>query len=206
MNRRTFISGAAAVGAAGAASSPQGDRLRLENEHFALAFDPETGAITSLQVKRNRAELIGEQRLAANFRICLPLPDYLCNYIEGTRQRPVSIRPEGNAVTIRFEQMASARGKFPLDLSCTIALDGDAIRFRANLRNRSPYPVSEFWFPRIGGWTGFGRRDALLASPAYRRSCRHDRPIFRRFPGTRGFGSEAAEMTEDYPGLTMPWW
>jgi hypothetical protein len=30
-------------------------------------------------VKWNKSELISEKRLAANFRLCLPLSDYLCN-------------------------------------------------------------------------------------------------------------------------------
>ena len=200
-SRRTFLLAAGAAATAAPGAGP-----RLENEHFSVALDPATGAITSLQVKRNRSELVGEKRLAANFRLCLPLPDYLCNYIEGAGQRPASIETRGNAVSVRFEQMTSSKGTYPVGLLYTITLDGDCIRFRAALSNRTPYPVSEFWFPRIGGWTGFGGRDALLATPRYT-SCRHDRPIFRRFPGRRGFGSEAAEVSEDYPGhATMPWW
>jgi hypothetical protein len=65
--------------------------------------------------------------------------------------------------------------------------------------------VSEFWFPRIGGWTEFGGRDALLAVPGYV-SCTHDISLFRRFPGARGLGAEAPEFSLDYPGMVMPWW
>ena len=66
-------------------------------------------------------------------------------------------------------------------------------------------PVSEFWFPRIGGWTEFGGRDALLAVPEYV-SCAHNVSLFKQFPRGRGLGAEAAEFSTDYPGMPMPWW
>lgn len=204
MNRRAFL-GASAAAAIGAAGALPGPGPQLENEHFSIVLDPATGAITSLRVKRNGSELIGEKRLAANFRICLPLPDYLCNYIEGAAQPAPDIETRGNTIRVRFDRMVSPKGSYPLELLYTITLEGDSIRFRSDLHNLTPYPVSEFWFPRIGGWTEFGGRGALLATPGYT-SCRHDQAIFRTFPGVRRFGAEAAEMSTDYPGQTMPWW
>ena len=203
VSRRDLLkSGALLVPAARAAPKSE---IKLENDAFCMGLDETSGAIRSLIVKRNRCELIGEKRLAANFRICLPWPDYQCNYIEGTAQRPADLVRSGDSVTVAFSGMRSEKGEVPLDLSYTIALDGDCVRFRARLANRSAYPVSEFWFPRIGGWTGFGGRDALLATPGYT-SCRHTNSLFKSFPGRRGLGAEAAEYTTNYPGMVMPWW
>lgn len=213
MRRREFIKTGvvAAFAIAPSISTPtflaEMRRLTLENEHFSLVMDELTGALSSVMVKKNRSELIGERRLIANFRICLPLPDYLCHYIDGMDQNPDHVEKKDNdSFTVHFHHMRSEKGSFPVELSYTIKLDGDQIRFSAKLTNRSNYPVSEFWFPRLGGWTNFGGRDSLMASPGYQTSCRHDVSLFRVFPGTRGLGSEAAEYNLDYPGMTMPWW
>src|SRR3974377_1295895 len=89
----------AETSSANAARANLGGRaLRLENEHFSLSLDGKTGALTSLVVKRNKSELIAEKRLAANFRICLPLPDYLCNYVDGMAQPPASVEQNTHGV------------------------------------------------------------------------------------------------------------
>jgi hypothetical protein len=206
MNRRDFMKiGAAAGGALSGAGPAAPPDWTIENEHFSLSLDPASGALSSLMVKRNQSDLIGEKRLLANFRICLPLPDYLCNYIEGSAHKPVTVNRAGPAFTVSFSGLRSEKGEYALDLSYTITLADDKVRFRARLTNKSDYPVSEFWFPRIGGWTGFGGREALLAVPEYV-SCAHDVSLFRRFPGGRGLGEDAAAFSRDYPGMVMPWW
>lgn len=180
--------------------------LTAENDHYALSVDEATGAIVGLVLKDLDCDLIGEKRLAANFRINVPLPDYLCNYIDGMAQQPLSVTAAEMTVSAVFSGMHSEQRQFPIDLRYTITLDGDSVRFRAQLTNRSEYPVAEFWFPRLGGWTDFGTgRDALLATPDYI-GCSHRRSLFRGFPGARGLGAEAAEFAMHYPGLVMPWW
>lgn len=179
----------------------------LENAHFKIAFDSRNGTITSFLVKKNNSDLVGEKKLAANFRIGLPLKDYLANYIEGAEQKAIAVLKEANTVTVKFSGMRSSKGEYALDLTCWIQLDGDAVLFRSKLTNHSGYPVSEFWFPRIGGWTQFGQdREAKMAVPGYNNDCRQSIALFKKFPSTRGFGAEAAEWSADYPGMTMPWW
>lgn len=88
--------------------------IRLENNNFLLAVDPASGAITSFVIKKIKCDLIGEKRLKANFRICLPLKDYLCNYIEGTEQKPVAIDGSGQTITVQFKGMSSPKENSPL--------------------------------------------------------------------------------------------
>jgi len=38
----------------------------------------------------------------ANFRICLPLPDYQCNYIEGATQKPVTVDKTDLSFNVHF--------------------------------------------------------------------------------------------------------
>ena len=61
--------------------------LVLQNDHYRLQIDAGTGAITSFLIKATNVDMIGEPRLAANFRISLPLPDYQANYIDGISRR-----------------------------------------------------------------------------------------------------------------------
>jgi len=202
LNRRRWLQMAAS---AGAAPLVHAANCEIANEHFALSVDKATGALTGLLVKRNGTELVSEKRLAANFRLCVPLPDYLCNYVDGERQRAKRVEASANAVEVEFTGLRAEKGDVPVDLAYTIRLDGDTVRFRARLTNRGTRPVSEFWFPRIGGWTGFGGSSAKLATPNYI-SCRHDIALFDHFPGERALGSDAAEFTADYPRMVMPWW
>ena len=146
------------------------DFLVLENDKFKVSVDKGSGAIWSLVIKEMDFDLISEKRLAANFRICLPLKDYQCNYIDGMKQTVVSVSKAGNVVTARFSGMSSEKGKYPIDLSYTITLIDDQVRFGAKLTNHFEQPISEFWFPRLGGWTQFGsHRDAALSVPGYTR-------------------------------------
>ena len=46
--------------------------LVLENDNLRLEIEKKSGAITSFYCKTNGSELIGEKRLAANFRISQP--------------------------------------------------------------------------------------------------------------------------------------
>jgi hypothetical protein len=187
-------------------SAAQDADLRVENDVFAVSVSKAHGTITSLVVKELGCDLIGEKRLAANFRINLPLPDYLCHYINGAAQQPASVEVRDAAIEVRFSGLTSEKGSFPLELAYTVALVDDTVRFKSRLTNHTEYPVAEFWFPQIGGWTDFGdERNALLAVPNYI-GCGHHASLFRGFPGGRGLGAEAAEFSTSYPGMVMPWW
>src|SRR5260221_9679336 len=149
-----------------------GSRLMhtIENSFFRLQVDAASGAVASLVVKSANCDLIGEPRLLANFRLCLPLAEYQCNYIDGMQQTPKSVSCSTDRLTVQFAGL----GKNPVDLQYTIALADDTIRFRAKLTNHAAEPISEFWFPRLGGWTQFGAgREAKVAVPGYVR-CGHD--------------------------------
>lgn len=186
-----------------AAQSP----VIAENENFRIIVSPQTGIITSFFIKKNNSELVSEKKLAANFRIGLPLKDYLANYIDGAEQKAVAVTKEGNSIKVMFSGMTSPKGTYAVDLVYWIKVEDDAVSFHAKITNNDEQPISEFWFPRIGGWTGFGQdHEAKLALPGYNNDCRQSIALFKKFPSTRGFGAEAAEWSTDYPGMSMPWW
>jgi len=184
-----------------------GSSLTIENEHFRVSVDEQTGAITSFYVKANGSELVEEKKLASNFRICLPLEDYQANYIDGMDQKPYEVTKAGNTINVKFSGMSSPQGEFPVDLSYSVSLVDDYVSFKSSLTNHHSEPISEFWFPRIGGWKQFGEhRDAKLATPNYNTNSSHNISLFKHYPGGRGLGAEAAEWSLDYPGMVMPWW
>ena len=181
--------------------------ITLENENFKISLDKNTGAISSFLVKKNQCDLISEKRLETNFRICLPLEEYACNYIDGMEQKPRSVTKNNNVITVIFSGMQSPKGTYPIDLLYTITLKTDYVSFRSKLTNNDSNPISEFWFPRIGGMKDFGdNRNAKLAVPNYASDSRHHISLFKNYPGGRGLGAEAAEWSMDYPGMPMPWW
>ena len=97
------------------ANEEAGNALVLENDVYRIAISRASGAITSFFVKPMDCELIGEPRLAANFRICLPLEDYQANYIDGMQQQPTAVSADGKSVTLRFSGMSSEKGRFHID-------------------------------------------------------------------------------------------
>ncbi len=185
----------------------RGNTISLENDRIGIKVDQGTGALVSFYIRETGCEMIGEPELAGNFRICLPLDDYQANYIDGMLQKPGKVYREGNTITAEFSGMSSDKGNYPVDLKYTITLHDDYVSFKARLTNRYHKPVTEFWFPRLGGWTRFGNnRGSMLATPNYNRNSRHEISLFRNYPGSRGLGAEAAEWSLSYPGMVMPWW
>jgi len=183
------------------------ETLTLDNENIKLTVDTNTGAISSFLVKKNNCDLIGEKKLESNFRICLPLKNYACNYIDGMEQMPRSVMKKNNTITVLFSGMQSSKGPYSIDLSYTITLKEDYVSFTSKLTNNEDNAISELWFPRIGGIKDFGdKREAKLAVPNYASDSRHTASLFRNYPGGRGLGAEAAEWSMDYPGMPMPWW
>ena len=143
VTRREFAR-SAAVATAGAALALSANRMAvaddqntlgepvvLENDFYRIAVDRNHGAISSFFIKGMNYDLVSEPRLADNFRIGLPLPDYQANYIEGMQQSPRSVERSDDRIVVRFDGMKSDRGEFPVELTYTIALDDDSVRFRA---------------------------------------------------------------------------
>lgn len=179
----------------------------LENNYYRISVDPATGSVSSFFVKQNNCDLILEKKLIANFRICLQSKNNLSNYIDGAKQKIKFIKQENDKITVAFSGMHSVNGNYSIDLVYSIALIEDYVSFKAKLTNNEKNSISEFWFPRLGGLTQFGNdKDAGLAIPGYDKDCKHKLPIFKKFPGSRNLGAEAAEFSSSYPGLSMPWW
>lgn len=177
----------------------------LENDVFRIRLSPDSGAVDSLIIKPIDEDPIGEKRLASAFELRLQLPDYLCNYT--TANTPERISVNGNVAEVHYDGISTEKGKFPLSLTTRIILDGDVIRFSSSLTNHSDYPVAEFWYPQLGGLTGFGRRqDTEFFWPGYFGP--HYTNYFTNVPTELGLGATSPEVmmgNSFFPYVTMPW-
>ena len=179
----------------------------LENQNFRIVVQKNNGAISSFIVKQNNSDLISEKRLISNFRICLQTDNDLSNYIDGIEQKAKFVTKDGNTIAVVVSGMTSPKGTYPIDLTYWIKMEDDHVSFKSKITNNDAYPISEFWFPRIGGMKEFGNNEAKLAVPGPSTDCRNDIAIYKNFPGRRRFGAEAAEWSTSYPKqMSMPWW
>jgi hypothetical protein len=181
--------------------------MRLKNEHFDIEID-ERGGIRTLIVQATGRDMIAERRLISAFRIGLPLPGLLCHYIEGHEQAEADVkvkRVSGTSIITHVRQLRSAQGVFDIELMLTIDLRGDEVHFSSEVTNRTEYPIAELWYPRWGGLGPLGSdRDPVVQYANYIDAI-HEVSWFKKFPGSHGLGSEAAEWRMHYPGYSMPW-
>ena len=68
--------------------------MLIQNDHYSLEVEEESGIIRSLYDRRAELELIAEPRLSENFRLLVPLPDLEANIILGADQQAGSIEAD----------------------------------------------------------------------------------------------------------------
>lgn len=185
-------------------------------------MDTGTGALCRLVDRRTGVELIHDSRLSEPFRLLVPTGETQANYVYGCEQRAPHIEANDDRAILRWNgPLHSVTGPVDVDVMLEAQLDGEALRFRLTLANRSDLAVAEICGPIIGGIHGFGSRDETLAlipaegpwSDPYQ-----SRGIFRNFHGhcppggtdigfgNVNFGSPSPEYLFRYPGeMSMPW-
>jgi hypothetical protein len=185
---------------------PQADRVGIENGWYRLEVDSEKGLIQRILDKGSGVELIVEPRLADNFRLLLPLPDLEANYILGREQQLTSVKRIANGLTLEWKgPLKNSRDNFDVDVVLRIAFEDQTIQFRADVRNRTQYPVAEVWYPILGGITGIGdRKDTGEMIPYMGKSTETN--LFNEFPSGGGLGITCVEAFWSYPNpMPMPW-
>lgn len=186
-------------------------QYHIENDHYRVEVDAEFGRIAGIRDNGGGFELIGEPRLAENFRLLLPLPGLECNYLVGSQQRLASARVSDDALELQWgPPLRNERGEFDLTVEMRIALSDEAIEFHCRVRNGSEHQIAEVWYPILGGMRGFGAGEegqrAEVLVPTGNSHWRQR--IFSDFGNTRGqaLGIPGGEHSFLYPGnLSMPW-
>ncbi|MFH1008576.1 MAG: DUF6259 domain-containing protein [Candidatus Latescibacterota bacterium] len=182
------------------------ETIALENDCYRLEMDSEHGAIHRIYDRIACLELIAEPRLAANFQVLLPLRDMQANTLLGKEQRLTAFEQTAQGVTLYWKgPLENPQGAFDLDVAMHIELAGQAISFRLDVHNRTPFQVAEVWYPLLGGITGIGeRKDTEAMIPFMGESCYPD--LFQNFRGMVELGTPVPEYFFPYStSMPMPW-
>jgi len=175
----------------------------LQRGAIEVAIDPVYGTLLSIRDSKRDIELVGEQLLAENFRLLVPLPDWRGHYIIGREQKLAKCHVGDGEVELVWRDLHSKRGIFPIEFRLRIALEEDAVVFRASLANRTEFLVEEVWAPALGGMANQGEADdwqmhytnGLGNQWAFYRQCRN---VY--------LGPSNPTDAVSYPGTaSMPW-
>lgn len=147
-----------------------GKFLRIEDERYLVEVSRKNGAIRRIRDKQGELELIGDSRLADNYRFTLPIPGkepwqtIEANYIWGKEQKLRSWRDTGTNLTLRWgPPLSNYLGeKFDASATMDVALTTNGILFALKIDNASAYQIGEVFFPLTGGVRGIGRTSAQL--------------------------------------------
>ncbi|HEV2484913.1 MAG TPA: DUF6259 domain-containing protein [Terracidiphilus sp.] len=125
----------------------------LENDHVYLAFDQQTGALTSFTNKVTDWHWQTEARLGESFDIFVPTADRSYNPILGVRNTLASFQKssDGKTLDLVWSKLQSEyQGKLDITLHGTVHLDGDSVRFSMIVTNHSPHTISSLSWPIFG--------------------------------------------------------
>jgi len=184
--------------------------MKAENELYRVELDRRNGVIRRVLDKAGGMDLIGEPRLAENFRLLLPLPGLHANYICGVEQDPPAIERTPEGLLLHWDgPLRNAHGKFNLDVTMRIEFVGGAIHFPIAVRNGTPHRLAEVWYPILGGFKGLGEGEARLETQALvpHGFTQRTGQLLRDFqPAGESLGCLCPEQAFSYPGhMPMPW-
>lgn len=182
--------------------------VTISNGPTHVEVDPVYGRITQVANEDRQLQLVGDPRLAENFRILAPLPGLRGHYILGRDQQVASIDQDGAAtLTATWNDLRTDHGAFQITVTQQIKIDDDGdIRFQMRVENHSSHHLEEIHSVTIGG---------LRAPTAPREDWRihyanhvgqgREWPVFDQFPGSY-LGPERPVWIGAYHGdLSMPW-
>jgi len=175
------------------------------NGKVRLEIEPEHGRIISLRHSGLDIELIGEPRLAENFRILLPLPGRRGHYIRGAAQRLADAQVTGDSCRLIWRGLSSEHGWFDIEITQSIRLDGDDVIVQTEAVNRCPHEIEEVSSVVLAGLANTAERDDWRIHYAGGGGQGQEWDIYDTFPGSY-LGPAKPVWAAMYPtGMSMPW-
>ncbi|HLJ79475.1 MAG TPA: hypothetical protein VKT75_18815 [Acidobacteriaceae bacterium] len=162
MNRRTFskLASLAAIGTLAKEADAraesmlpvEGKEVNLENDHFLIAFNRGSGAITRFVRKTTNWTIERRPELGVSFRLLAPLAKQRDNFILGQKQRAASVEKVSDTrVRLRWTDLVSEHGGvLAITLTAAVTLEGTTLSFEAALDNDSPLTVETIDYPYFG--------------------------------------------------------
>lgn len=183
--------------------------MLLENALYRIEIESTHGCIVDVVDKAGGYSLIGEPRLAENFRLLLPQPGMQANYLLGAEQTLTTWTQQEDGLRLRWDgPLTNAQDTFDLSVAMDIAFVDAAIEFRCTVENRTTCSLAEVWYPILGGMTGLGpeetRAQTVVVVPHY--YSQWVRQLFHTFGTGECLGVDGGEHRFNYPGnMSMPW-
>lgn len=171
--------------------------MRLSNGIVALQFDDDTGSLRQITDLRKGRRYLNDARGNRLAKLIVPTPEHnsrpLYSHEAG---RPVMTR-RGECLEIAFPELryrGTPTGVF-LTVHVRLAAGASEALFSAHIRNESPYPVHEMWFPWIGGRRETpGKTRDVITTSAHR-----DADVYGRLrqagQSTHTFGSHQSRLS-----------
>lgn len=131
--------------AAGSPSLPEG--FTLANEHISVTVGPD-GSLLSLRNVRTGQDYAGGALL---WRLYYDAPYQKEIQIAGSGQTP-EISTDGKVITLQYPSLQADGRQLDMQMTLTITLEEDKVRFGSTLRNNEPHTVlREFHYPLVHG-------------------------------------------------------
>ena len=128
-------------------SDVPGDALKLENDNIAVAVGRD-GSLLSLRNVQTGQDYAGGEYL---WRLYFDAPCEKEIQICGAGQQP-SVTQEGNVITLYYEKLFCRDGELNIQLTLTVSLEDDMVRFGSRMENNEPHTViREFHYPLVHG-------------------------------------------------------
>ena len=154
LSRRKFLGTALTAGASGlianatvasAAAAP--DLLVLENDHWLLAIDRETGCVARLESKDQAWKMQG-----AGMRLYVPAPEHRFHYLTERHAGKPRMELDGSSATMTWTGFESDRmGKLDIEVTERVRFEGAAVHFSYEIRNGSNAVIESYTYPRLKG-------------------------------------------------------
>jgi hypothetical protein len=177
----------------------------VNNGTVGVEIDGEYGRIVSLRHTVLDIEVIGDRRLAENFRLLVPLPSAGSHYIHGRDQRLSEIDADDAGCRLTWRGLHSEHGDFDITVTQTIRLTGDDVTFQTELINNSSFGIEEVSAAMLGGMGNVAERADWRIHFADHGGKGQEWPCYDTFPGSY-LGPAMPVWVRMYPGgMSMPW-
>ncbi len=165
------------------------DTLVLKNETLTAIFSKDSAALVGLTHKHTGWDLIRRAELGLSFRLQVPKPDQEANFVLGETQTvsAVKLSEDGTAVTFRWDALTDESGE-SLDIAFTsrVSLSDEGLRFEAEVRNDSQYPVDVVAYPCVGDITR-SSEDRKLQDHSVAWESLVSQELMPKFPNAKGY-------------------
>lgn len=173
----------------------------LTNGTITIEFEQDHGVITKFTHEKLKMDLVGETRLAENFRLLLPLPHWRGHYIWGKDQLLTSCEISDNKADLVWNGVQTKEGHFDIEVRLVVELNVDDAAFHIEIDNRSDFVVEEVFTPALGGMHNSEEREDWKFQ-YHQMWMAHERKFYAEFPHI-GLGQAHPMWMHMYDSL--PW-